>query len=72
MKHNWYELWADESGEIPYVLLVRPRGEIIEIYDFRKECTVRTSGSYEELKMWLLEDEYRLVEGRMEEDSYWE
>lgn len=69
MSVEWYEVWADESAEIPYVLVLCLRGEAAEVLDPGAGNTVVFSGkTYEEAKMWLLEDEYVLV-GRKERDE---
>lgn len=72
MSDDWYEIWVDDSGDAPYPLLVRQRAEAIEVFDFKERKVVRVGPSYEEIRLWLLEDEFERVEGRMQEDSYWE
>lgn len=66
MKSNWYEVWEDETHDVPYVLLLRPceQGfEILDPADHNKRAFV--ANGYEEARMWLLEDEFELV-GRKE------
>jgi hypothetical protein len=69
MSMNWYEIWADEGHAVPYVLLLRPVHEGFEVLDpTNGNKSVLVSSSYEDAKMWLLEDEYVLV-GRKELDE---
>jgi hypothetical protein len=66
----WYEVWSDESFDIPYILVVgqtKKDGEIIIFDPKEKDKIVFRSETYEEAKLWLLEDEYTLVDGRMSE-----
>lgn len=66
---SWYEVWVDEGLDVPYVLLVRPCGADsarVEIIDPFQRCqVVYQAQDYESAKIWLLEDEYTRVEGRM-------
>ena len=66
-KTEWYEVWADESPTIPYLLLVRgqPGRLEIEVHDpCENNQIVFTASDYETVRLWLLEDEYTLIEGR--------
>jgi hypothetical protein len=69
MSTNWYEVWADEGHDVPYVLLLRPAAGGYEILD-PAEGNRRAfqAGEYEEARMWLLEDEFVRV-GRKELDQ---
>lgn len=71
MIQNWYEIWVDESTEIPYVLFVCPNAtdtnEILIIDP--KENKIENMPNYEMAKQWLCEDEYTLVNGRMTIDD---
>lgn len=72
MIQNWYEIWVDESTEIPYVLFVCPNtintNEILIIDP--KENKIENMPDYETAKQWLCEDEYTLVDGRMIIDEW--
>jgi hypothetical protein len=69
MNMGWYEVWADEGHDVPYVLLLRPAARGFEVLDpTNGNKKVFESTSYEDAKMWLLEDEYVLV-GRKELDE---
>jgi hypothetical protein len=64
---KWYEVWADDGLPTPYILLVVPaeNGGAV-IIDPREECrVVYSANDYEAAKLWLLEDEYIQVVGRM-------
>jgi hypothetical protein len=72
MIQNWYEVWVDESTEIPYVLFVCPSTvnlkEILIIDPKENNKVIKNMPSYEMAIQWLQEDEYTLVNGRMEVD----
>lgn len=66
---NWEftELWIDPTASPPYVLiLLSDTDSRICIYDPTQNYQiVFSSGNYEQAKLWLLEDEYQRVEGRL-------
>lgn len=68
MRPNWYEVWADETHDVPYLLLLRPCEEGFEVLD-PAEGNKRSfvASEYESVKLWLLEDEFERV-GRKEID----
>ena len=70
MKEPWFEVWIDDSITPPYVLLVgqdNNQPNSVMVYDPKKNYAVIHQGqSYEETRLWLLEDEYTRVEGRVE------
>jgi hypothetical protein len=68
---NWEftELWMDTTASPPYVLILLgdSSGKTC-IYDPALSYQiVFQSDTYQEAKLWLLEDEYSLVEGRLTE-----
>jgi hypothetical protein len=67
-EERWFEVWADDSTDPPYLLLVRPDPEeanIVLIYDPKENYSVVYRASdYDSAQMWLLEDEYTLLHGR--------
>ena len=69
MKEPWFEVWIDDSITPPYVLLVSPNDkqpDSVMVYDPNKNYSVIRQGqNYEETRLWLLEDEYTRVEGRV-------
>ena len=66
------EAWVDPTGDRPYILVLLQTGSgLWQIKDPAENYRVLFSThSYEEAKLWLLEDEYECVEGRLvKEDS---
>jgi hypothetical protein len=72
MIQNWYEVWVDESPEIPYILFVFPSKinleEILIIDPKENNQVIKNMPNYKMAIQWLQEDEYTLVNGRMEID----
>lgn len=66
---NWEftELWVDPTASPPYVLiLLGDNSGTSCVYDPSQSYQlVFRSDTYEEAKLWLLEDEYERVEGRL-------
>ncbi|MEH2252313.1 hypothetical protein [Nostoc sp.] len=66
---NWKftELWIDPTASPPYVLILLSDSSAKScVYDPNQNYQLVFSGeSYEEAKLWLLEDEYERVEGRL-------
>ena len=69
VKNNWEftEVWIDAMLSPPYLLLLLGNSEgNCRIYDPAQGYKiVFSSDSYEEAKLWLLEDEYEPIEGRI-------
>ncbi|MBC6420113.1 MAG: hypothetical protein GDA38_00040 [Hormoscilla sp. SP12CHS1] len=63
---NFTDLWVDPTSVPPYVLMLLGDDEsnFCIFYPTEGYKIVFTSSSYQEVKMWLLEDEYERVEGR--------
>jgi hypothetical protein len=59
LQASWYEVWADETQDVPYLLLLRPSSSGFEVID--RTTKVFESSTYGEAQTWLLEDEYVLV-----------
>jgi hypothetical protein len=73
MIQKWYEIWVDESTEVPYVLFVCPdRNDFnrIIIIDPKEDKIIENMPNYEMAKDWLCEDEYTIVNGRMKVDDF--
>ncbi len=68
---NWEftELWTDTTASPPYVLiLLGDNSGKTCVYDPAQNYQiVFESDTYQEAKLWLLEDEYSLVKGRLTE-----
>lgn len=66
---RWYEVWVDESPGYPYVLVLRPNEskpeELLIIDPKEGNKIIYRASSYDEARLWLLEDEFDIVEGRM-------
>ena len=69
VKNNWEfsEVWIDAMLSPPYLLLLLGDCEgNCRIYDPAQGYKiVFSSNNYEEAKLWLLEDEYEPIEGRL-------
>jgi len=69
MTCDWYETWVDESPALPYLLLLLPDpqcpGGILVVDPKESDKVVFRACDYESAKMWLLEDEFTRIEGRM-------
>jgi hypothetical protein len=69
MIQEWYEVWADETHDIPYILLLYPSktetGKFCIVDPKEDNRIVDTLADYDSAKLWLLEDEFTLVKGRM-------
>lgn len=66
MISNWYEVWADNGLDPPYVLVLVPRQDgKFDVFDPKEGRVAFQGASYDEAKLWLLEEEYSRVEGRM-------
>lgn len=64
---DFTELWIDPTASPPYVLILLSHelGKT-QIYDPAKQYqVVFASQTYQEAKLWLLEDEYERVEQRL-------
>ena len=69
MNYAWYEVWADEGHEVPYLLLLRPSEAKFEILDpAQGNRRVHQTTDYQEACFWLLEDEFVRV-GRKSVDN---
>jgi len=66
---KFVEIWIDPTSEIPYVLLlIADEAEEYKIYDPKENYTVIfASSSYDEVKNFLVEDEYEQVRGRYQD-----
>ena len=69
MSYDWYETWVDESPTVPYVLFVFPdpdhAGGVVVVDPKESDKIVFRSRDYESARLWLLEDEFTRIEGRM-------
>ena len=69
MDSQWYEVWADDGLNVPYLLIVQPDpardGSVVIIDPQELGQVIYTASNYEDAELWLLEDEYTRVDGRM-------
>lgn len=74
VKNNWEftEVWVDPMLSPPYVLLLLgDRAGNCGVYDPAEGYKiVFTSSTYEEAQLWLLEDEYEPIEGRLSASEF--
>ena len=74
VKDNWEfaEVWIDPMLSPPYVLLLLgDQSGHCHVYDPAEGYkTVFTSSTYEEAQLWLLEDEYEPIEGRLSTSEF--
>jgi hypothetical protein len=72
MIYSWYEVWADETHDTPYILLLCPspteQGKFLIIDPKEGNQVVDILPDYDSAKLWLLEDEFTSVNGRMLND----
>lgn len=63
MTEFWYEVWADESTVIPYLLILigDPEGKFFIHDRVKGKDPIRTSDSYDEAVIWLVEDGYARI-----------
>ncbi len=64
---NFLEVWIDPMQSPPYLLmLMGERMGVCRVCDpVENYKVVLTSPSYEEAELWLLEDEFELINGRL-------
>jgi hypothetical protein len=69
---NFLEVWVDPMQSPPYLLLVlgdeSGRCNILDPADRYK--LVKNYDSYDQAQFWLLEDEYKPLEGRLSESEF--
>jgi hypothetical protein len=66
---KFVETWIDPTSEIPYVLLlIADEVGAYKIYDPKENyAVIFASHSYDEVKSFLMEDEYEQVKGRYQD-----
>ncbi len=70
MKTEWYEVWTDDPSEPPYVLLLCATAAAFRILDPREgNRIVFEDASLDNVRNFLMEDEYTMVDGRMFPDE---
>lgn len=67
---KWFEIWFAEGEDVgpSYLLILKSDtatpGQVIVIDPQEGYKIIRSGQSYEDIRLWLLEDEFSLVEGR--------
>lgn len=66
-EYTWFEVWVDETARPPYVLLLlsNEKEDALDIFDPVINTVRHSTTSYREAMLWLTEDEYTKVDGRM-------
>lgn len=64
----WCEVWIDRGLDPPYVLLVMPNESGCVVRDPQNGTIAHEGRDYETVKLWLLEDEFTQVDGRMTDE----
>ena len=73
MIFEWYEVWADESHDIPYLLILylslSEKGKFFIVDPKENNKIVKVLTDYDAATAWLTEDEFTLIQGRMISDE---
>lgn len=74
LANHWQftEIWIDPTSIPPYVLMLLgdDRGNYCIFDPAENYKIVFASSSYEEARLWLLEDEYERVEGKLTVEKF--
>ena len=65
--YTWFEVWVDETARPPYVLLLlsNKKKNALDIFAPAINTVRHSVTSYHDAMLWLTEDEYTKVDGRM-------
>ncbi|MGB0561225.1 MAG: hypothetical protein ACPGVO_05420 [Spirulinaceae cyanobacterium] len=73
-KHEWnfLEVWVDPMQSPPYLLLLLGDASgYCQIFDPAEQYKlIKRCDSYDQAQLWLLEDEYEPLEGRLSETEF--
>ncbi|WP_437951297.1 hypothetical protein WME98_10945 [Sorangium sp. So ce296] len=62
MSTTWYEVWANDGLDVPYILILRPTDRGLEILEpAQGNRRVFSTEKFDEAKYWLGEDEFVFV-----------
>ena len=74
VKSNWnfLEVWVDQMQSPPYLLmLLGDESGCCQIIDPAEQYKlIKCCDSYDQAQLWLLEDEYEPIEGRLSEAEF--
>ena len=67
---KWFEVWFDQGSELwpVWFLVVIPDLDnpgLVQVYDPFEKRIIHKGQNYEDTCLWLAEDEYSLVSGRI-------
>ncbi len=67
-EYSWYEVWVDETSTPFYFLLLlyNEKSGRFDVADTAEGKLSYSTGSYEDAKSWLSENEFTRADGRME------
>ena len=74
---KWFEIWFEEGEDVSptYLLIVMPDqkkpDQVLVLDPLEKNNTVYRGQNYDEVKTWLLEDEFSLANGRVFPGDGW-
>ncbi len=74
---RWFEVWFSEGEDVApaYVLIVTPDkkkpGQVVVLDPQKEYKIVDQDKKYDDTRLWLLEDEFSLVDGRVFPDDGW-
>jgi hypothetical protein len=74
-ENKWFEVWYTEGEDVipTYLLIVTPdprQPDLVQVVDpYEKNRIVHQGQRYEATRLWLSEDEYYLVNGRVFPDN---
>ena len=74
---KWFEVWYSQGEDVipTYLLIVTPdpnQSDLVLVFDpHEKNRVVHQGQSYQDTRLWLSEDEYYLVDGRVFPDDGW-
>jgi hypothetical protein len=74
---KWFEVWFTEGHDVipTYLLIVTPdpkQLDLVLVLDpYEKNGVVHQGQNYDDTRLWLSEDEYYLVDGRVFPDDGW-
>lgn len=63
---KWYEIWIDEGISPPYILMLCCcESNVFQVLDIIGNKISFEASDYDTARIWLQEDEFTLVDGRM-------
>ena len=74
-ENKWFEIWFDEGVDVlpNWLLIVTPdpaNHGLVVVYDPFEKRVIHSGDNYDDTSVWLAEDEFELVTGRMHIEEY--